>query len=156
MTTKAISKALGIPVRDVLKMIHAGKLPAVKVGGRWKIFDEDFQRWEGRRMKRAIPYTAAVAEQKPAGQIKMPEPAPAVDLDAVVERLLPFEGDQDEHMVWPLAKYVIEESDDGLFSTSAGEMFSGEYGTRDDAIDASRADLKIRLRAVMDLVEVKE
>lgn len=79
-----------------------------------------------------------------------PEPDPAT-------RLLPFE-DVDEHRIWPLAVYKVEESDEPecvdfcAFSIEGrGVMASGTYGNRAQAVEACRNDLRIRLAAVDEL-----
>jgi excisionase family DNA binding protein len=79
------------------------------------------------------------------------------DFAAIAARLLTFEG-VDEHMVWPLVKYRIEFTDEsgligavGYACSGSGVVFSGDYGSRNIAIAACRADLALRLSAVREL-----
>ena len=86
----------------------------------------------------------------------------APDFAAIAARLLPF-GVVDEHMVWPLAVYALENDDELgcvnflVFSIEGRQLIcSGTFGTREQAIEAGRADLQIRLKAVARMMEVGE
>lgn len=88
------------------------------------------------------------------------KPADVTDLAA---RLLPFEG-VDEHRIWPIGVYEIGnpgpmdwEADltPVVRDAKSRSLFSYHAGTRAQAVEACRADLRIRLKAVDELKGVE-
>lgn len=152
LTTREAAHRLGVTVKKVREMARAGVIPAHKTGaligysrGRDWVFDskdvEDYM--NGTKRLDGIMVGGTICK-----------PADVTDLAA---RLLPFEG-VDEHMIFPIAKYHVQElGHDGLFgavgysAVGSGVLCSGDYGNRAQAVEACRADLRIRLKAVDEL-----
>lgn len=154
LNTKSVALKLGVTVKKVREMARQGVIPAHKTGaligyirGRDWVFNS----------KDVEDYIMGQLDSITGGDIiggTICKPASVIDL---ATRLLPFDG-VDEHMVWPLAVYKLEESDEPecvdfcAFSIEGrGVMASGTYGNRAQAVEACRNDLRIRLKAVKDL-----
>jgi len=45
ITLKEAARMLQISKRTVFRMIHQKKVPAIKVGGQWRIRESQFRRW---------------------------------------------------------------------------------------------------------------
>lgn len=139
---------LGVTVKKVREMARTGVIPAHKTGaaigghGRDWVFDskdvEDYMNG----MKFGAQELSLTTESD------------------LATRLLPFEG-VDEHTVWPIIRYRIEPvMDSPLYGAvgypvhGTGCAFSGDYGTRAQAVEACRNDLRLRLNAVDELRRV--
>lgn len=45
LTLKEAARMLQISKRTVFRMIHQKKVPAIKVGGQWRIRESQFKKW---------------------------------------------------------------------------------------------------------------